>query len=216
MKQVYAPGCALKLYKPGLAEKTIRFLQQNDSVTEHLLCCRHDPKLEKGMQVINTCPGCDRRYRELYDGLSTVSLWEVLAESQTFPFPDYGGEEMAVHDSCPTRTEERVHSAVRVLLKRMNIKVFEPENTRTGATCCGDSFYGSLPTEQVRARMRARAGEMPRENVAVYCLGCVRSMAIGGKKPRYILDLLFNEETDPEMLLPESWHGRLQQYISEH
>lgn len=93
---------------------------------------------------ITNCAGCDRRYRELYNGISTVSLWEILAESNTFSFPDYNGMEMTVHDACPTRTETRVHSAIRMLLKKMNIKVVEPKNTGTKATCCGDSFYGAF------------------------------------------------------------------------
>jgi hypothetical protein len=74
------------LYKPVLAEKIEAFLNKNAdaSIPKHSICCHHDPKLEKGTQVINTCAGCDRRFRELYDGVSTVSLWEVLAESETF------------------------------------------------------------------------------------------------------------------------------------
>ncbi len=218
MKEIYAPGCALIIYKPELANKTMSFLQQfkDREMKEHLICCRHEPTLEKNTNVINTCPGCDKRFRGLYEGVSTVSLWEIIAESDTFPFPDYHGIEMAIHDSCPTRTEERVHNAVRKLLTRMNIHVIEPENTRKKATCCGDSFYESLSMERVYEQMKKRSDEMPREDVAVYCLGCVRSMAIGGKKPRYLLDLLFDEETEPDALISEAWRKRLNDFIAEH
>jgi hypothetical protein len=37
---------------------------------------------------------------------------------------------MTVHDACPTRTEDRVHSAIRTLLDRMKIVVVEPRSTR--------------------------------------------------------------------------------------
>lgn len=149
MKEVYAPGCALMIYKPILAEKTMEFLRETEHIRikEHMICCRHDPKLEADTRIINTCPGCDRRFRSLYEGISTTSLWEVIAKSSSFPFPNYHGLKMAIHDSCPTRSEERVHDAVRYLLERMNIHVIEPENTRSKATCCGDSTYGSLPVE---------------------------------------------------------------------
>jgi Fe-S oxidoreductase len=201
-----------------LAKKIGAFLNESSetSVPEHSICCRHDPRLEKGTLVINTCAGCDRRFRELYEGISTVSLWEVLAESETFPFPDYGGAEMAIHDACPVRTEERVHRAVRKLLQRMNIVAVEPKATRTQSNCCGGSFYGSLPVEQVKEKMRERANEMPREDVAVYCVSCIKSMHIGGKKPRYLVDLLFSEDTQPGEFEPDAWHGRLKKFIEAH
>ena len=64
MKQVYAPGCALLIYKPQLAEKILEFLNKNlGNIPEHIICCRHEPNLERGTQVINTCTGCDNRYR---------------------------------------------------------------------------------------------------------------------------------------------------------
>ncbi len=72
-------------------------------IQNHLICCKHDPTLEKDTQIINTCSGCDKRYRTLYEGISTVSLLEILAESKTFPFPNYEGIEMSIQDACPTR-----------------------------------------------------------------------------------------------------------------
>lgn len=217
MKQVYAPGCALLIYKPELAGKVLDFLNSDSGhISELLTCCRHEPVLDKGTQIINTCAGCDRRYRQLYEGISTISLWEVLAESKTFPFPNYSGIEMSIHDACPTRTEERVHTTIRKLLKRMNIKIVEPKNTRKKSICCGDSFYGIIPVEQVREKMKKRSNEMPCDNVVVYCVSCIKAMYIGGKKPRYIVDLLFNEDTEISTFEPDAWHDQLQIFIDQH
>jgi Fe-S oxidoreductase len=206
------------LYKPAMAEKILAFLNEtpDNPIPRHSICCHHDPRLKKGTQVINTCAGCDRRFRELYEGISTVSLWEVLAGSETFPFPDYGGAEMAIHDACPVRSEERVHRAVRKLLQKMNIVIVEPKAAGTQSNCCGDSFYGSLPVEQVKEKMRGRAKEMPREDVVVYCVSCIKSMHIGGKRPRYVVDLLFGQETQPGEFEPDVWHGSLKKYIDAH
>jgi hypothetical protein len=201
----------------GLAEKALAHLATNHAVTEtHLTCCRHEPHLDPGSVVINTCAGCDKRYRELYEGVSTVSLWEILSESTTFDFPDYGGAEMAVHDACPTRTEDRVHLAVRALLGRMNIVVIEPAATRNRAVCCGDSFYGELPDDRVSSLMTKRADSMPRQDVVVYCVSCIKAMHIGGKQPRYLVDLLFAEETSPDVFEPGAWHAQLDEFIAEH
>ncbi|GAA0736865.1 (Fe-S)-binding protein [Clostridium oceanicum] len=216
MKKIYAPGCALMIYKPLLGNKILDFLSKDAPMKKHLVCCRHNPNLQKGVKVINTCPGCDKRYRELYKGISTISLWEILAESETFNFPDYKGMEMSIHDACPTRSEERVHIAIRKLLKKMNIKIIEPKNTRTKAICCGDSFYGVLPIDKVKEKMKKRADEMPCEDVVVYCVSCIKSIYIGGKKPRYIVDLLFNEKTEIGTFEPNDWHNELQNFIDKH
>ena len=217
MKHIYAPGCALMIYKPEIAEKVHNFLNlEFGNMPQHLTCCRHEPNLANGTQIINTCAGCDRRYRELYEGINTISLWEILADSNNFPFPDYTGVEMTIHDACPTRSEERVHNAIRKLLARMNVKVIEPKLTRTQAICCGDSFYGTMPVDQVKEHMKKRSQQMPCDDVVVYCVSCIKAIYIGGKKPRYIIDLLFEEETVVETYEPEQWHGELQDFIDRH
>ncbi len=216
MNQVYAPGCALLIYKPHLAEQIQKFFNTQTEMPAHTICCRHEPMLTIGTQIINTCPGCDRRFRELYEGVSTVSLWEMLADSDVFEFPNYQGSKMTIHDACPARSEERIHNAIRKLLNRMNIDIVEPPNTRSRSVCCGDSFYGQLPVDAVKSQMKKRADEMPCEEVVVYCVSCVKAMHIGGKKPRYIVDLLFAEQTEIGIFEPDLWHNELQNFIDAH
>lgn len=217
MNQVFAPGCALMLTKPEQSQRLLTFLNcGGEAIGEHLTCCQHEPALPAGTRVINVCAGCDRRYRQDYPGVSTISLWEVLAADDSFPLPDYGGVSMAILDPCPTRTETRVHDAVRTLLQRMHIQVVEPAHTRTQGLCCGDSCYGKLPVAEVKNLMKKRAGQMPCEDVVVYCVSCVKSMHIGGKRPRYILDLLFGESTEIGVHDPDAWHAQLQGFIDAH
>ncbi len=217
MTDVFAPGCALMLHRPDLAARLTAVLAERlGPVAEHHVCCRHEPGLAPGTRVVNVCPGCDKRFRTLYEGITTVSLWEVLADDRSFPFPDYGGAKMAVLDACPTRDQERVHEAVRAFLRRMNIEPVEPKATRTHGICCGDSFYGVLPNGEVEALMRKRAGEMPAADVAVYCVSCVKAMRIGGRRPRHLVDLLFGEPTAPGTFEPDAWHRALDEYIDSH
>ena len=217
MKRVFAPGCALILYKPELVEKIHKILNENVEEMDLLdICCRNQPKLIKGTEVINICPGCDKRYRENYEESSTISLWEVLAKSDFFTFPNYNGKEMTIIDDCPTRNEVHVHKAIRTLLKRMNITLIEPEKTGTKSTCCGDSFWDVLPLEKVKNQMKKKASEMPVDDVVVYCVSCSKSVYIGGKKPHYMIDLLFNEETIPKTYEPDEWHNELDEFIASH
>ncbi|MGE5449900.1 MAG: (Fe-S)-binding protein [Methanomassiliicoccales archaeon] len=180
------------------------------------LCCTKRPLLDDGIQVINVCPGCDRRYRENYPNVTTISLWEILAANDYIKLPDYQGQPMSILDACPTRSEERVHNAIRTLLSRMNIKLIEPAKTRTKSTCCGDSFYGKLPVEQVKTLMGRRAAEMPVNEVVVYCVSCVKSVFVGNRQPRYMVDLLWGEETLPQTYEPDAWHQELNEFIHKH
>jgi Fe-S oxidoreductase len=217
MKRVFAPGCALMLYKPRLAARVHGYLRETFGDMEvWTRCCRKDPEFGDRTEVINVCPGCDKRFRKNYRSSSTISLWEVLADLKGFPFPDYHGKRMSIIDACPTRTRTRVHDAVRTLLGKMNIALVEPKNTRTKSTCCGDIFYGEIPTDEVKERMRKRAGEMPVEDVVVHCVSCVKAMFIGGRKPRYLVDLLFGEETTPGTTDPDEWHKAIDDYIDAH
>ena len=141
MKYLFAPGCALVLYKPQMVEKLHNFLDLHFGQMELLLtCCRHTPHIAANIQVINICPGCDRRYRENYNNPSTISLWEVLSESEAFDFPDYRSQKMTIIDACPTRNQDRIHNAVRAVADKMNISVVEPAKTKRKGTCCGDTF----------------------------------------------------------------------------
>jgi len=215
--RVFAPGCALMLYKPHLAEELNKLLDENlGSMDQLLTCCRHEPQLDGHTEVINICPGCDKRFSNDYQNTTTISLWEILAGSGFFPFPDYGGREMTILDACPTREKVVVHQAIRTLLGRMNIRVVEPDKTGTRSTCCGDSFFGVIPFEAVKNQMRKRTSEMPREDVVVYCISCIKSVYIGGKSPHYLVDLLFGEETHPGTVEPDQWHQELDEYIGEH
>lgn len=217
MKRVFAPGCALMIYKPQLAKKMLGFLNDGRrKIEEHLICCRHEPNLPAGTQIINICAGCDKRYRELYAGVTTISLWEVLLDSESFPFPDYKGERMTILDACPTRDQNRIHTSIRCLLTRMNISIVEPAKTKTKGTCCGDSFYGVLEPEEVREQMERRSAEMPCDDVVVYCVSCCKAMQISGKRPRYLVDLLLGDETDSGTSDLDEWHAQLDRFIEEH
>lgn len=213
----FNPGCALSIYKPEMENEILSFLNQNYNDTAlHKICCRHDPQLENGSVIINVCAGCDQRFGSLYEGISTISLWEVIDSLDSFPYPDYDGLKMSVHDACPVRENPRVHQAVRNCLKKMNIEVVETKFNRTRSVCCGDDFYPKHSLEKVHNLMKKRANSMPCEDVCVYCVSCIKSMYIGGKTPRYLVDLLMNEPSDPQLYDTVKWHERLQEYIDKH
>jgi Fe-S oxidoreductase len=216
-KLFFAPGCALMLYKPELAYKIHLMLNEKVGDVEILMtCCQHEPNLPENSIVINVCPGCDMRYGKNYRGVSTISLWEVINENRFLHLPDYKGLSMSIIDACPTRDEERVHNSIRELLSKMNIRLVEPKNTRRESTCCGDVYYGSMPTAKVKGLMTEKAMEMPANDIVVHCVSCIMAVLNGGKNPQYIADLIFNEETHPKSIDLDKWHKELKEFIEAH
>ena len=55
-KTYFNPGCALSIYKPGMENTILKFLNQNyGEVALHKICCRHEPQLDEGSLIINVC-----------------------------------------------------------------------------------------------------------------------------------------------------------------
>ncbi|MDF2543039.1 MAG: hypothetical protein K0S47_2757 [Herbinix sp.] len=216
-KTYFNPGCALSIYKPEMENKILTFLNENyGEVILHKICCHHDPQLEAGSEIINVCAGCDRRFRSLYEGISTISIWEVIDGLNTFHYPNYKGLELSVHDACPIRGKSQVHHAVRNLLRKMNINIVETKYHSSNSICCGDDYYPKLPIDQIHQKMKERADMMPCNEVCVYCVSCIKSMHIGGKTPRHLMDLLMGETTEPQIYDTVLWHEQLQVYINKH
>lgn len=213
----FNPGCALCVYKPHAAQRVLDILQESfGPVRLHSLCCHHNPQLPAGSTIINNCAGCDRRFRSLYEGVNTITIWEVLDSIPGLRLPDHSGLTVSVHDSCSYRMKPQVHAAVRSILRKMGVEIVESDFSGTSSICCGDNLYGRAPLEQVTAFQKKRAAQMPCRDVVVYCVSCIKSMAIGGKTAFHIVDLLLNEPTEPQDTNLVTYHAALQRYIDEH
>lgn len=213
----YNPGCALSTYKPDSEHKILVMLNEHfGPVKMHNICCHHDPKLPSESTIINNCAGCDRRFRSLYEGIQTISLWEILDSIDNLPLPNHSGMTVSVQDSCSYRPKPQVHATVRSILKKMNIEVIESQYYGTSSICCGDNFYPKLSIEKVNELQKKRAAQMPCQNVAVYCVSCVKSMTIGEKTAHHLTDLILGETTDPQELRLDVYHEALKKYMDAH
>ena len=216
-KCYFNPGCAISIYKPELPGLMLELLRSHfGDVKFHNICCRHDSRLPKGSTVINNCAGCDRRFRSEHEGIQTITYWELLDGIAGLKLPDHSGLTVSVHDSCSFRQKPQVHTAVRNILGKMNIKIIESDFSGTRSICCGDNFYSHIPDEKVAEFQKRRAAQMPCDDVVVYCIGCVRSMTVGGKYAHYLPDLLFDRDTAPMHNTLREYHGDLEAYIERH
>ena len=195
MKTVFAPGCALNKYKPELISEITRFLTDASIIDGvYLTCCKSEETIEGDVTLIVCCPGCSHKFETRYPNACVLPLWKVLLDTD-FPFPDYQGERMSIHDSCHARqrNSSEMQDSERLLCRKMNIELVEPENTRDEAGCCGGS---AADYETRKAMAMRRAAEFSEKNVVVYCTGCTRSFSITDVAPRHLLDLLFEEATE--------------------
>jgi len=98
----------------------------------------------------------------------------------------------------------------------MKIDIVESEFSGTRSICCGDNFYPHIPIDKVTEMQKKRASQMPCQDVVVYCVSCIKSMAIGGKTPHHMVDLLLDEDTDPQETRIDVYHEAVSRYIDEH
>ena len=217
MKYLFAPGCALMIHKPHLAEKLKEVAEKIYGPMDTLLsCCFNTPEIEPNTCIITPCSTCNNRYRSLYKECTTSFLLATIAESDTFPFPDYQGISMSIQDTCSGRTDDLYLNTIRTLLKRMNIHIVEAAKSGKRGKCCGQTLYGKVPQEKVEAYMVSRAQEMPEEDVVVYCASCIQGISLGKKRARFIIDLLFNEPTEADTAGIVSWNNRLAAFRNTH
>lgn len=194
MKTLFAPGCALKAYKPELISKMTAFLCEAgiiDGVYDP--CCKSHQPIEEETRLIDCCPGCSHVFEQI-PNVRVLSLWQVLLQTD-FPLPDYGGQKMTIHDACHARgrNSSDMQDSARALCRRMNIKLIEPSLTRDETPCCG----GSAKDIETRKQMaRKRAESLPLDDVVLYCTGCVRSFSVTGAQAHHLLDLIFQEPTE--------------------
>lgn len=216
MKYLYVPGCALMSYKPHLAEKLKELIESRYGEMDTMLeCCFTKPVLEADTHIITPCVTCASKYANMYPDCHAEFFLDVLAESDDFIFPDYGGEKMSIQDTCSSRSMPKTQATIRKLLERMNITLVEPERSGLKAKCCGQTLYGKADISKVKSFMQNRAAEMPCDDVVVYCSSCIMSMTQGGKQPRYILDLIFGEKTELKDGI-EAWNSKLVDFRRKH
>jgi hypothetical protein len=180
----------------------------------HLLpCCRKDLSvLQSGDTVTAGCTLCDLMLAERVPHVRRRSIYRLLLEDEGFAWPDYAGREMALQDCWRMRHDARLQDDVRACLTRMNVRWHELSERREGTTFCGtwlnnppvpdcvelaprtfsrlEEVREMLSPKEQEARMRSWCERYPTDEVAVYCNGCERGVALGGQRPVQVLEPL--------------------------
>ena len=214
MAKKFYPGCKIKAAYPEESERLRKYLQQREDV-EVMGCCRANWEGHgTGDEGIYICNNCHEILSESAGFGILSSVWGLIDADADFPFPDYGGEQIALADCWIAGGNHEVHDAVRSLLAKMNICVIEPEQSRDESRFCGtnilveasasnarlapvrwgekkDAEVALVPEEEWPAYFNGACEQFATEKVACYCKFCADGLRLGGKQPVHLLELLF-------------------------
>lgn len=215
MATVYFPSCKFKAGYPETSKKLAEYITSRYGMTI-TGCCRGNLQLLKeGDTAVCICNTCSAFCDESSKARRIVSIWEIVAKDEQFPFPDYKGKEIALQDCWRAYDKRSEQDAVRELMRKMNIRVVElPENYEK--TCfCGtgvlqmppdyyhelapkrfgkdapNHFFQPYTDEDKIERMRVHCADITTEKVACYCVACANGINLGGKKSVHVMELLF-------------------------
>jgi len=217
---IFFPGCGLLSYSPKIVENTYEYLRSKiDGIGIYTKCCgkptafmgkdekfreyysilEREFKNKNVKRIITGCQNCFMTIGNNSKDIEVISLWEVLA-NVGIPNGRKGiGKtielEFTIHDPCPTRDVDIIHSSIRNIVDDLGFKTEEMKYNKGRTLCCGSGGMVSVTQSKIaNSHTRRRAQEAKTEYIITYCQECVESMRRGGKKSYHILDLLFNED----------------------
>lgn len=241
-EKVFFPGCSLTAYNPELVFKVYKYLNEKLPGTGILMKCCGKPTQFMGdddafehyyskiradfegagvKEVITACQNCYKIIDKHSPDIKVTSLWEVIAREGVPGSVENRGRELgirfALHDPCPTRKEDKIHSSVREILTMLGIEIEELKYSRNSTLCCGSGgMLGVTNNELALKHMKKRADQAESNYFVTYCEECVQSLIRGGKQAVHILDLLFNEEIYRSKDFNQSSQGTLKSWINRY
>ncbi len=168
----------------------------------------------EGDIVYSLCHNCSAIIDEWKTGVRVRSLWELIDEDEDFLLPDYNETPMFVQDCWRAKDRTEEQDAVRSLMRKMNIRILEREDSRDRTDFCGISLYRPAPPrnlklapkrfvegaagkyephteEEQRELMEAYVRDFHGEKVVSYCHYCQEGLLLGGADASHLAMLLF-------------------------
>lgn len=234
---IFFPGCSLLSNNPEMVMSAYSYLREVFSNCGYSNKCCGKPteflgKHEKFMSlmeslksdfnkhgvktIITGCQNCYTCFKRNAPEFKIISLYEVLGDSGV---PDYAKNRFAetklnaiIHDPCPTRTEDKIHEAVREILNQLGISYDEMSYNKHRTLCCGMGGMVSLTSKKIfekhRDRRRQEAGS---KTIITYCMECAETLQSENLDSIHLLELIFTDVDDiktEKSSLAKSWFNR--------
>jgi len=127
--------------------------------------------------VLVACPNCYKVFVRHGTGLSTKTIYEVLAEDGT---EGKGGvpDKVTIHDPCAVRFEVGIHESVRKLIGKQGYAVEEMAHSGRRTLCCGEGgAVGAIVPGLAANWGRLRQEEGAGRKIITYCAGCANKLS---------------------------------------
>ncbi|MCK9227746.1 MAG: VTT domain-containing protein [Syntrophorhabdaceae bacterium] len=190
---IFFPGCTLSGTRSQKVIETFLHLRTAMPSVGIVLDCCTKPSHDLGRQehfsamfeemrdyltghgvknVIVACPNCYKVFARYGTGLTTRSIYEVIAP-YTSGSVSGRGSTVTVHDPCAVRSHEGMQSSVRKIIKDKGFTIAEMAHSRQKTLCCGEGgTVGAIAPELARQWSKLRQAEAAGKTVVTYCAGC--------------------------------------------
>lgn len=234
----YIAGCVFSVRFPETSKRIQDYIAEHTDLTT-LRCCvpkwkekiyedkmpegilrdswkalPHSTEFKAGDETWSLCHNCTNIIEEHYNNVKVHSLWELIDSDLNFPFPDYSGMCVTIQDCWRSRERTEEQTAVRNLLRKMNIEYIEANQHHEQTDFCGSSLYRPqvqrnavfapkhyveqaegkfLPhtEEEQKQIMQEYCKQYKTETVVCYCHYCLEGLQLGGADGRHLAFLLF-------------------------
>lgn len=203
----YYPSCTFRKTLPDTANVVINHLKSEN--IQIMGCCRADRDHHQSDDTaLVICQSCRKT---LENKMRVMSLWEYLIKTADFPWPNYKGLKVNVQDCWRERNQPEVQTAVRNILKKMNVETVEIPLNFQKTDFCGTLHYEikdrklldkaalypdkklyELPIELQKEAMQERIREYTCPYVVCDCTCCLNGIQLGGGvRGIHLLELIF-------------------------
>lgn len=215
MTRFFFPGCKIKAKYPQVSEWLEQKVLERGYADTVAGCCRTDHQsLEAGDAAVCMCNNCMAMIEEDAEG-ALESIWVLIDADPGFPLPNYEGKVLGIQDCGRAYDRVDVQDAVRNILRKMEVEVAELPDAREKSSFCEFSVLSAVPEQDAsfapkryvedapargmfvacdpsehEARMREHAVSIPVDEVACYCTACDAGLAMGGKDPVNLIELI--------------------------
>jgi Fe-S oxidoreductase len=142
--------------------------------------------------VLVACPSCHAVFKQYGKGLSSRSVYEILAREYWQSESLISAEPVTIQDSCVARFEKDMQDSVRKLMRSRGISFEEMKHRGKKTLCCGEGGGAHFVAPDLAGNWAVqRKKEVQNRRIITYCAGCAHFL--GRVAPTaHLLDLVFD------------------------
>jgi Fe-S oxidoreductase len=211
---VFFPGCALAGTRPKQTFQLFNYLKSHIPNLGVVLdcCCKSSHDLgrqnwfrenfnekmcylkDKSIKkILAACPGCYKIFKTYGKSIRVETVYEIMSKNG-FPVSQNVSGSVCVHDPCAARHDEKIHAAIRHLIKSVGLDVLEMEHSGKNTLCCGEGGAVNFIDPELSGNWDSIRTKGARDKkIITYCAGCYpvlnKTVSVC-----HIIDLLFEPQ----------------------